>query len=124
MKHALVLLVDADADTRTILRHALEHEGFRVMAAADGAEGLALAREHGPEIIVGDFPLNVPGHAPFTGDIRADARLRDTKVLSVTTRALDQELEAARQVADEVLVKPVEPQVVVAAVQRLLARKT
>ena len=120
MNAPLVLLVNSDEDTRTILRDALEHAGYEVISTPHGAEGLTLADRHVPAVIIGDFPLDVPGHSPFTGDIRKNPRLRGTRLLSVTTRAMDHEIVAAKASSDAVLVKPVDPQTVVQEVARLV----
>lgn len=118
---ALILLVDADADTREILRVALESRGHGVLDAADGTTGLRLARAHRPALIIGDFPLDVPGESPFTGAVRRDPRLENTRILTVTARAMENDLSLARQVSDAVMVKPVEPSHVLAQVERLLS---
>ena len=119
MRRRLVLLVNSDQDTRTILKDALEYAGYAVLSTPSGAEGLALADSHRPDVVIGDFPLEVPGHSPFTADIRANPRLSRTRLLAVTARAMKHELEAARMAADSVLVKPVDPQTVVDEVARL-----
>ena len=120
MQGPLVLLVDSDEDTRSILRDALEHVGYRVLSTGSGAEGLTLAADRLPDVIIGDFPLDVPGHSPFTSDIRGNPRLSRTRILSVTSRAMDHQMEAARASSDAVLLKPVMPGAVVAEVARLL----
>jgi CheY-like chemotaxis protein len=120
MPEPLILLVDRDDDTRRILRAALEHAGYGVLAAATGEEALALARAHPPAVVIGDFPLDVPGRSHFIDAFRLDGHLARTPILSVTARAMEHELKAVAKIADEVLLKPVRPRVVVAAVSRLL----
>jgi CheY-like chemotaxis protein len=124
MKSRVILVVDRDTDTREILRAAFEHAGYRVLTAENGMQGLRLAFDHEPDVVVGDFPLDVPGHSPFTAALRRDPRFRGTPVLSVTARATAPELERARAVADEVLLKPVPPSVVLGVVGRLLGSGT
>jgi CheY-like chemotaxis protein len=120
MTPSLILLVDRDPDTRRILRASLEHAGYRVLDAASGEAGLELAREHVPDMVVGDFPMAVAGTARFSETLRADGRFADTPILSITARGLEADLARARTVADEVLLKPVGPRTVVGAVARLL----
>lgn len=115
----LVLLVNSDEASREIFRDALVHAGYGVITAPTGAEGLALAHAHRPDVILGDFPMDVPGHSPFMGDIRADRGLDRARILVVTSRAMADEVEAAWQVGDDVLLKPVDPMRVVAAVRKL-----
>lgn len=122
MQHPLVLVVDRDPDTRNILKGALGHAGYRVLDTGDGEEGLELANRHRPDAIVGDFPMDVPGHSPFVGALRESVETRDIPVIVFTARVLEDELEAARAVGDAVIIKPAEPFVVVAEVERLLGR--
>lgn len=121
MKAPLVLLVDGDRDTRHILRVALEHAGYRVEDTGDGEAASRLVHERAPQVVVGDFPLQGPGHDPLMAVLRGPTGSR-VPILSVTARATASEVEAAHSVADEVLLKPVRPRVVVAAIARLLER--
>ena len=73
-----VLIVDDDVDAAELLRDALEAAGYGAATAHDGAEGLALARIHRPDLILLDLMMpdisgwafldlyrHVPGpHAP------------------------------------------------------------
>jgi two-component system response regulator MprA len=54
-----VLVVDDDPDIRLVLRMILEAQGYAVIDAADGAEALALLRDHRPALILLD--LMMPG---------------------------------------------------------------
>lgn len=118
----LVLVVDGDPDTRRILRAAFEHHGYRVLDAATAAEGLRLALEHVPAAIVGDFPSPVGEGTRFPQVLRVNTSFAGTPILAVTARVTVESLAEASEAADEVLVKPVRPRVVVAAVSRLLGR--
>lgn len=115
-----ILLVDADNDGREILRVYLEHHGYRVVESSDGAAAFDLVREHRPDLIIGDFPLDVPGHSPFTNAARAELGYVGP-ILSVTARARPAEITAARANSSAVLVKPVHPSRVLEEVERLLA---
>jgi len=117
--NALILLVDSDVDTRIILRATFEHRGYEVLEASDGAEGLRLVAERRPDVIVGDFPMDVPGHSPFTAAARSLGR-RDAAILAFTSRALHADLKAARAVCDAVVTKPGSPLKLVELVDRLL----
>lgn len=116
----LILLVDADDDGRGILRAYLEHHGYRVLESPDGAAALDLVRDHAPHLIIGDFPLDVPGHSPFTDAARSEIGYVGP-IVSVTARARPEEIEAARVTSSTVLVKPVHPSRVLEEVKRLLA---
>lgn len=117
----LILLVDADSDTRAILRDYLQHQGFDILDTGDGSEGLELARDRRPDLVMGDFPLDVPGHSPFVGALRNELQL-EVPVLTLTARATEAEIGAAWAVSQQVLTKPATPMQVLAAVRGLLDR--
>ena len=52
-----ILIVEDEADIRELLRFNLEREGFSVLEAADGNEGLKLARQHMPDLMLLDVML-------------------------------------------------------------------
>ena len=52
-----ILIVEDEADIRELLRFNLEREGFTVHEAADGTQGLALARQHTPDLVLLDVML-------------------------------------------------------------------
>ena len=52
-----ILVIDDDADYRVSIRALLEGEGYDVLEASSGKEGLAATREHGPDLIVLDVMM-------------------------------------------------------------------
>jgi PAS domain S-box-containing protein len=101
----LVLVIDDDAATRDLVSRFLRREGFAVRCAADGAEGLAMARRLRPSAILLDVMMpRLDGWAVLTA-LKADAELADTPVVMLTVvqeRGLALSLGAA-----EYLNKPV-----------------
>lgn len=67
---ATVLIVDDDADHRTVVGSFLRERGHAVLVAADGEEGVRLAREHLPGVVLMDASL------PRTDGWSAAAELR------------------------------------------------
>jgi DNA-binding response OmpR family regulator len=122
MDRPLILLVDSDQDTRAILRKYLEYNRYRILDCGDGETGIALAREHKPDLVIGDFPLDVPGYSPFSEALRSDSG-SDAPILVFTARGFAEQVHAARAVGDAVVVKPAMPDEVLNEVQRLLGRR-
>jgi DNA-binding response OmpR family regulator len=119
MGAALILLVDPDPDTRVILRSYLEFQRYRVLDCADGETGLALAKEHDPDLVIGDLPDDVPGPSHFSRALRSYAG-SDAPILVFTARALTDQAEQASYGGGALLYKPATPTEVVAEVRRLL----
>jgi DNA-binding response OmpR family regulator len=109
-RRRIVLLVEPDPKIRADFTGALAARGFEVWAAADGTEGLALARAHIPGAIVGDFPLAHAAGAGFTTAVRSDQRLYDAVIITVTDRHLTEKDSVAWLHSDRVLAKPIEPE--------------
>jgi CheY-like chemotaxis protein/nitrogen-specific signal transduction histidine kinase len=81
---ATVLVIDDDPVVRDFMTHFLTREGIRVVAAADGEEGLRLARQTRPALIFLDVIMpRMDGWAVLTA-LKADARLEDIPVVMLT----------------------------------------
>jgi len=65
-----VLIVDDDDDCRRISGMALEHAGFAVLTANDGHEGLRLAKNHEPDIILMDIAMPVMDGLTLLAELR------------------------------------------------------
>ena len=81
---ATVLIVDDDRLVRDLLRRFLEKQGFRVMAAVSGEEGLLRARELRPSLITLDVVMSGMDGWTLLKALKADARLADVPVVMIT----------------------------------------
>jgi CheY-like chemotaxis protein len=121
MKERLVLLVEDDRDNRTIYRTILEHHGYQVVEAADGREGIRLAREHKPDIVLMDISIPVVDGWEATAILKADPETAAIPIVALTAHALVKDRQKAREVGcDGYLAKPVEPMRVATEVERLI----
>ena len=104
-----VLVVDDNQDAAHALRLLLETEGHRVMVAADGAAGLALAREHRPDVVLLDIGLPTLNGYEVATRIRADPALKGTMLIAITGYGqMHDRARASASGFDRHLVKPVE----------------
>ncbi|MEV0065991.1 MULTISPECIES: response regulator transcription factor [unclassified Amycolatopsis] len=107
-----VVLADDQALVRAGFRVLLETEdGFDVVGeAGDGAQAVALAAEHKPDIVVMDVRMPGTDGLEATRRITADPALADVKVLVLTTFDVDEYVyEALRSGASGFLLKDTEP---------------
>lgn len=99
-----ILLVEDEPQMRRFLRVALEGSGYRYLEAATGQEGLALAAQHRPEVILLDLGL------PDMDGLELMARLREwarTPVIVLSARGQEADKVGALDVgADDYLTKP------------------
>lgn len=102
-----ILIVEDEADIRELLRFNLEREGFSVLEAADGNEGLKLARQHLPDLVLLDVML--PGLDGFEVCRRlgAQAETAHMPVLMLTAKGEEMDRVVGLSLgADDYVVKP------------------
>lgn len=106
MSKPLALIIEDDPEIATILSISLKNE-FEVESITDGNLAITRLAQVVPVLIVLDLHLpEISGMDIFT-HIRADARLRETKVIVCSADAL--RADVLRSQADLVLLKPVSP---------------
>jgi two-component system, cell cycle response regulator DivK len=114
-----VLLVEDNEDFRIIYRVILEHSGYQVLEAVNGPEGLRMAREERPDLILMDISIPIIDGWETTRILKADDQTRDIPIIALTAHALPVDRSKAAEVGcDGYLAKPVEPRQVVEAVGR------
>ncbi len=118
---AKVLIVDDSPTEVHILKNILEKNGHEVGVAVSGEEGIAMAKDMLPDVVLMDVVM--PGMNGFqaTRQLSQQAETADTPVIIVTTK--DQETDkvwAKRQGADDYIVKPVQEKDLIAAVKKVL----
>jgi CheY-like chemotaxis protein len=116
-----ILVVDDDADTRTIFRTILVHSGFSVIESADGRDAVDQARAAMPQAIVMD--ASIPGIDGWEATRRlkaghATARIPVLAVTALPAAAAQAQAEAAG--CDGFIPKPAEPTQVLAEILRLI----
>jgi signal transduction histidine kinase/DNA-binding response OmpR family regulator len=113
-----VLIIDDDPAVRDGISRMLTGEGFHVMAAANGAEGLVLARRHKPQVITLDIAMPDLDGWQVLGRLKADPELRHIPVVLMTV--LDDRAKGFALEASEFLQKPVSREQLIEVVLRWL----
>jgi twitching motility two-component system response regulator PilH len=121
---ATILIVEDSQTERQVLRKMLENSGHLVIAATDGLEGIAMARQNKPDLILMDVVM--PGQNGFqtTRQLSRDPRTQQIPIIIVTTK--DQETDrvwAKRQGASDYLVKPVSEKQLLPIINSLLKER-
>jgi CheY-like chemotaxis protein len=91
----LILLVEDDMLNREMISRYLTIEDFRVITASDGAEGVAMAQAHSPDLILMDMGLPVLSGWQATQQIKAAARTRAIPIIALTAYAMAEDRERA-----------------------------
>jgi DNA-binding response OmpR family regulator len=116
----LVLIVEDDAELSSMLAFNLERSGYRVAQARDGNDGLRLARELRPDLVVLDLMLPRLDGRQVCRLLRAES-----KVPILVLTALDKEIDVVNGLdagADDYMTKPFSLREFLARVKALLRR--
>lgn len=115
-----ILVVEDDPVMADIIRGALEHAGYRVATAETGEEGIALAQQRSPHLILLDLMLPARSGWETCRTLRARA---DVPIIMVTARRAEEDrLRGFAEGADDYIVKPFSPRELVARVGAVLRR--
>jgi CheY-like chemotaxis protein len=115
-----VLLVEDNEDNRIVYATVLEHFGFHVLQACNGEDGVRLAQEARPDVVLMDISIPIIDGWSATSLIKADPRTAEIPVIALTAHALPEDREKSLAVGcDGYLAKPCEPSRVLSEVRRL-----
>jgi CheY-like chemotaxis protein len=121
---ALVLIIDDGADGRLMYRSYLEHAGYRVVEAADATEGIALAKELSPAIVVMDLAMPGVDGWEATRILKGDAATRSIGVVALSAFHEPEARQRAREAgADFFLAKPCLPRELTLHVSECIRRR-
>ena len=117
---ARILVVEDNLDTRELVHLYLKTEGFDVVTASDGREGLYLARAEQPDLIITD--LNMPGVDGITliKELRTDPEFQDKPIIAFTAFGRTDRDNAIRAGANRALDKPTYMETLIDDIKELL----
>jgi adenylate cyclase len=119
-----ILIADDNAMNLDILRTRLATHGYDILAATDGEEALALAREKQPDLILLDIVMPKLDGLEVCRRLRGDPALPFMPIILVTARTDTRDVVAGLEAGgDEYLTKPVDQAALVARVKSMLRMK-
>ena len=117
-----VLVVDDDPVILKLLEVNFEMEGFAVITAKDGVEGVETARREKPDVVISDIMMPRKSGLELVADLKADAATKGMPVILLSAKAQVADQRAGIDAgADDYVTKPFEPLDLVDRVNRLLA---
>ncbi len=123
MQKETVLVVEDDEDILQLLSYNLETAGYEVLTSEDGYEGLNLAKQHRPSLIILDIML--PGIDGFEvcKEIKRRAETADTPVIMLTARGEEVDRIVGLELgADDYVVKPFSPRELLLRIRAVMKR--
>ncbi len=132
MENAKILIVDDDQDITEALQAILESEQYTVLTAADRTEGMEKIRTNKPDLVILDVMMSAwQDGFEMARALKKDPEFKDTFILMLTAvkdrTGIDFKSTAGDPnwlPVDGFLDKPVEPEILLAEVKKLLSKKT
>ncbi|MFP4057052.1 MAG: two-component system response regulator [Candidatus Brocadiia bacterium] len=125
-RRAKVLIIDDDQDIVAAMECLLSVRDFEVLSATNADEGLRLAREQRPDVVLLDLLMTPRSGIEVYQELRGEPQLRGTKILIVT--ALKEKIHEDRfapeveacWAAEDFFDKPVDPDALVERIRDLV----
>lgn len=122
MRKERILIIDDDPDIRDVLNLSLS-ESYTVFEAGNGKEGLEMVKNKNPELIITDFDMPVMNGPEFCRQLRNDILFRHLPVIMLTGKSETKDMvNGIESGADDYLVKPFEPETLLARIRMILKR--
>lgn len=119
-----ILVIEDDPATSRLVDYSLKHEGYQVITASNGLEGVRKARNESPDLVILDVML--PGMDGFEicHRLRSEPTTAKLPILMFSAKAQEIDRDTGIKVgADDYLTKPAAPAEIVSRVAKLLAKK-
>ena len=121
MPDSTILVVDDDPVILKLLEVNFEMEGFTVLVAHDGEEGINVARADRPDVIVSDIMMPKRSGLELVTELKGDPDTSDIPIILLSAKAQNADVRSGLDSgADDYVTKPFEPLDLVDRVNRLL----
>jgi two-component system sensor histidine kinase/response regulator len=125
MKKGKILIVDDEMDVRLVFSKRLTNDGYRVITAENGNDGLSLAKSHQPDLIILDIGLPDMHGGEVALQLKQQAETANIPVIFLTCMyTKTQEVEKNHMVgANLMFAKPYDPEEVLVAIRKILQKE-
>jgi DNA-binding response OmpR family regulator len=124
MPDTTILVVDDDPVIQTLLHVNFEMEGYKVVEAVDGVEGLERARADRPDVVVLDIMMPKMNGLEVASALKADPVTAGIPVILLSAKAQESDIKAGQSTgAEDYMTKPFDPLDLLDRVAALLARQ-
>lgn len=120
-----ILIIEDEEDIRELVRYNLKREKFTILEAETGEEGLLSAERDQPDLILLDLMLPGKDGMQVCRELKQNDRTRGIPVVMMTAKGEESDIVAGLELgAEDYIVKPFSPKVLVARVKAVLRRKS
>jgi diguanylate cyclase (GGDEF)-like protein len=123
MRRAKILIVDDDPDILDVLALTLNAENYDVIQATNGEEGLALVQSKSPDLVILDYKMPRMDGKQVCQKLKQDLLLQHLPIIMLTGKGeVVDKVNGIDAGADDYIVKPFEPQELLARIRMILRR--
>lgn len=123
MDQIKILVVDDEPDILDFLRYNLVKEGYNVVTASNGEEGVMMAQEEKPDLVILDIMMPKMDGVEVCRNLRSKPEFDRTLIIFLTAREEDYSQIAALDIGgDDYITKPIRPRVFISRIKALLRR--
>ena len=123
MKNTTVLIIEDSLEIQTLLEYNFQNAGYKVVMASDGDQGLNLAEEIHPDVIILDWMMPLMSGIEVLQKLRKREATTETPIIMLTAKAEEHDrLTGLDKGADDYVVKPFSPAELIARTGALLRR--
>ncbi len=119
-----ILIIEDEESVRLLLKLYLMRNNFTLMEARNGLEGLGVARQFVPDLIITDLNMPVMDGIAFLKSARADDKLKDVPIIVFTGTAGEQQQKANEAGASAVLQKPISRRDIMGLIETIFNKGT
>lgn len=118
-----ILVVDDEQDLLDLIEYNLKKEGFDVLKAEDGKQGIKIARKHSPNLILLDIMMPKMDGLEVVEVMRNDEDLKRIPVIFLTARGDEKtEVEGLNKGGDDYITKPISTTKLISRIKAVLRR--
>jgi CheY-like chemotaxis protein len=119
-----ILVCEDNKNNGKLITDLLEYHGFAVFLAVNGEEGIEMARQVKPDLILMDMQMPVLDGFEAIKRIRSDPELREVKIIGVTSFAMAGDKQRVMGAgADDYVPKPINTRTLPVLIREVIAKK-
>lgn len=123
MANKTILVVDDEKDLLDLIEYNLKKEGFDVLKAENGEEGIKTAKEHKPDLVLMDIMMPKMDGMEAVEKMRADDELKSIPIIFLTARSDEKtEVEGLNKGGDDYITKPISTTKLISRIKAVMRR--
>lgn len=123
MAKQTILVVDDEKDLLDLIEYNLKKEGFDVLKAENGEEGIAVAKDKNPDLVLLDIMMPKMDGMQAVEEMRKDDQLKNIPIIFLTARSDEKtEVEGLNKGGDDYITKPISTTKLISRIKAVLRR--